>query len=88
MWKYNLKLWKYNLRIVFPQNTIVEVKFNLFKNCPDLIRKKIHFFLEENGKKRTTEPFGFGNSLPEPTEPTVCQNGSAEPTRTDVSVDH
>ena len=33
-----------------------------------------------------TEPFGFGNSLPEPTEPTVCQNGSAEPTRRSITI--
>ena len=30
----------------------------------------------------------FRNSLQEPTKPTVCQNGSAEPTRTDLSVHH
>ena len=36
---------------------------------------------EKNGKKGAPNRSEFGNSLPEPTEPTVCQNGSAEPTR-------
>ena len=33
-------------------------------------------------------PSEFDNPLPEPTEPTVCQYGSAEPTRTDPLVHH
>ena len=35
------------------------------------------------GSKMAAEPFEVRNSLPEPTEPYVCQNGSAEQTRTD-----
>ena len=41
--------------------------------------------IEKKGPPNCSE---FGNSLPEPTEPTVCQNSLAEPTQTNLSVHH
>ena len=50
--------------------------------------RKIPIFLIKSGGKNVkymekNHRSKFGNSLPEPTEPNVCQNGLAEPTRTD-----
>ena len=44
--------------------------------------------LKQNEKRGPLNRSEFGNCLPEPTEPNVCQNGSAELTRTDASIYH
>ena len=50
-----------------------------------------HFFnieiLSETAEKKVKDG-PMIQKLPELTKPTVCQNGSAEPTRTDLSVHH
>ena len=45
-------------------------------------------FMYSYDNRGPPNPSEFDNSLPEPSEPTVCQYGSAKPTRTEPSVHH
>ena len=62
--------------------------FRISKNFAHIFGQYQQTFMYSYDNRGPPNPSEFDNSLPEPTEPTVCQYGSAEPTRTYPSVHH